>query len=128
MSRSLRFGPQKKAVGGNPTVIRKIHKNANSGKEKKQARFSNTTELISPLAMLEMLSIRYQHAGLRLAVYCPFHKNGEERNPSLSMDTHDGHYKCFACGKKGGDVIAFYRAVTRAGFAEALQTLAVHHG
>lgn len=32
---------------------------------------------------------------------CPFHKGGKERNPSFSLNTVDGYYKCFACGKFG---------------------------
>jgi hypothetical protein len=88
----------------------------------------NKSALISPAAMLDRLGIRYHRASGRLTVYCPFHKGGKERNPSLSMNVKDGHYKCFACGEKGGDVIAFYRAVTGAGFMEALKVLGVHHG
>ncbi len=84
--------------------------------------------LRSPPVVLDTLSIRYRPAGARLAVYCPFHKGGKERNPSLMMDLKDGHYKCFTCGAKGGDVIAFYRTVTGAGFMEALKELGKHHG
>ena len=83
--------------------------------------------LMSPPVALDSLGIRYQRAGARLAVYCPFHKGGEERNPSLSMSPKDGHYKCFTCGEKGGDVISFYRAVTGAGFVDALKALVVYH-
>lgn len=83
--------------------------------------------LMSPPAVLDMLGIRYQRSDVRLSVYCPFHKGGKERNPSLMMDVKDGHYRCFTCGEKGGDVIAFYRAVTGAGFVEALEVLGVHN-
>lgn len=82
---------------------------------------------MSPLAMLDMLNIRYHRAGARLAVYCPFHKNGKERNPSLSMNPKDGYYRCFTCGEKGGDVISFYRAFAGAGFPEALKALGFYH-
>lgn len=83
---------------------------------------------MSPPVVLDTLGIRYQRATGRLEVFCPFHKGGEERTPSLMMNLKDGHYKCFTCGEKGGDVIAFYRAVTGTGFMEALKVLGVHHG
>ena len=66
-------------------------------------------------------------AGGRLAVYCPFHKDGQEENPSLSMNIKDGHFRCFTCGAKGGDVIAFYRAASGESFSDALQALGVRH-
>ncbi|MFZ4542190.1 MAG: CHC2 zinc finger domain-containing protein [Rickettsiales bacterium] len=94
---------------------------------KSQLNFDKSS-LMSPPVVLDALGIRYRRAGARLEVYCPFHKGGEERNPSLMMDAKDGHYKCFTCGEKGGDVISFYRAVTGAGFMEALKVLGVHHG
>ncbi|EOD11918.1 hypothetical protein EMIHUDRAFT_452346 [Emiliania huxleyi CCMP1516] len=33
---------------------------------------------------------------------CPFHKGGEERTPSLSIDDRTGYWKCFSC-QEGGD-------------------------
>ena len=81
--------------------------------------------LIKPTAMLDMLELRYVHSGLWVMVYCPFHKNGQERNPSLSMHIAEGHYCCHACGVKGGDSIAFYRAFTGIGFVETLKALGV---
>ena len=83
--------------------------------------------LTSPSVVLDVLGIKYKLSIAGLGVHCPFHKGGKEHNPSLLMNTKYGHYKCFACGAKGGDVIAFYRAVTGAGFVEALKALGVHH-
>jgi DNA primase len=71
------------------------------------------------------------HAGLRLgtrsgrwvSVRCPVHKGGAEANPSMSVNLDDGHYRCFTCGVKGGDVIALHRLITGLGFCEAVAEL-----
>lgn len=36
---------------------------------------------------------------------CPFH---DDHNPSLSVNFQTGGFNCFACGAKGGNVIAFH--------------------
>jgi DNA primase len=35
----------------------------------------------------------------------PFH---DDTNPSLSINLNIGCFNCFACGTKGGDLIAFH--------------------
>jgi len=37
-------------------------------------------------------------------VLCPFH---DDHTPSLNINTAFGGYRCWACGAKGGDVLAF---------------------
>ena len=54
------------------------------------------------------------------AIRCPAHKGGEERHPSLRVNLVDGHFKCHACGAKGGDVLALHRLITRHTFMEAV--------
>lgn len=83
---------------------------------------------IDPSALLEQLNIAYENRGRWLQVYCPFHKDGKEAQPSLSMNSEHGYYKCHACGAKGGDIIAFYRGVTGLSFTETLLRLEVFHG
>ncbi len=100
------------------------HSNTN---HKSQLKIDKSA-LMSPSSVLDLLGVRYHRSGDGLSVYCPFHKNGEERNASLLMNPKDGHFKCFACSEKGGDVIAFFRAVTGAGFVEALKALGGRHG
>lgn len=95
---------------------------SNKISQKSQSNFDRSA-LMSPPVVLDSLGIRYQRAGVWLAVYCPFHNGGKERKPSLSMNLKDGHYRCFTCGVKGGDVISFYRAVTGAGFVEGVRAL-----
>lgn len=103
-----------------------IRNNTTVQRKEYQAKLDKL-QLLSPVEMLEILSIRYRMAGGKLAVFCPFHKDGKESNPSLMMNIKDGHFRCFTCGAKGGDVIAFYRAVTGDSFGSALQALVVRH-
>ncbi len=116
-----------KAVAATPTAFQSRQVYISKKAHKPQSKLDKSV-LMAPPIVLDALGIRYQRTAGRLEVFCPFHKGGEERNPSLMMDAKDGHYRCFTCGAKGGDVIAFYRAVTGAGFMQALKVLGVHHG
>lgn len=116
---------KEKAVAATPTALSNRQINTNKTLFKPQSNLDKSG-LMSPPVVLDALGVRYKRVGGRLAVYCPFHNGGQECNPSLSMHAVDGHYKCFTCGEKGGDVIAFYRAITGAGFMEALKMLGVH--
>ena len=57
------------------------------------------------------------------AITCPSHKGGAEKNPSLNVSLIDGHFRCHACGAKGGDIIALHRLVTGMGFRAAVLDL-----
>ena len=57
------------------------------------------------------------------AIVCPAHKGGAEKHPSLRVSEIDGHYRCHACGVKGGDVIALHRLITGMGFLDAVRDL-----
>jgi DNA-directed RNA polymerase subunit N (RpoN/RPB10) len=120
--------PNKNAAGGNRTAFISTQVQYNPGKLSKQAQSLDRSNLPNPTWVLDKLGIRYIRRPTWLQVYCPFHGNGQERNPSMGMHATDGHYRCHACGAKGGDVIAFYRAVTGKGFAESLKDLGVRHG
>jgi DNA primase len=53
---------------------------------------------------------------------CPFHA---DKNPgSFQVNTETGAFKCFSCGIKGGDIIAFTMALHDLGFCDALIKLA----
>lgn len=54
---------------------------------------------------------------------CPVHKAGMEATPSLRVNLEDGHFRCMACGVKGGDVLALHRLITGAGFTQAAHEL-----
>ena len=55
---------------------------------------------------------------------CPSHKNGEESKPSFSINLETGGFFCFACGVKGGDIIALHRLMTGLSFRDAVVALA----
>ena len=57
------------------------------------------------------------------AIVCPVHKQGTEKNPSLRVSLIDGHYKCMACGVRGGDLVALHRLLTGRGFLDAVRDL-----
>ena len=57
------------------------------------------------------------------AITCPAHKGGDEKTPSLRVNIVDGHFKCLACGAKGGDVLALHRLITGGGFLDAVREL-----
>lgn len=56
-------------------------------------------------------------------IRCPAHKGGDEQNPSLGISLTDGHFRCHACGAKGGDIIALHMLVTGKGFRDAVADL-----
>ena len=58
-----------------------------------------------------------------VAITCPAHKGGDEKTPSLRVQIVDGHFKCLACGVKGGDVLALHRLITGVGFLDAVREL-----
>jgi DNA primase len=41
----------------------------------------------------------------------------------LSVHIDSGAFKCFACGAKGGDVLAFHRLLNGSSFVEAVTDL-----
>lgn len=63
-----------------------------------------------------------QHAEW-VAICCPAHKGGEEAHPSMRVSVVDGHFKCMACGAKGGDIVELHRLVTGMGFLDAVRDL-----
>ena len=52
---------------------------------------------------------------------CPFHDDHRTGNFHVNLDT--GAFKCFSCGAKGGDVIAFVQAREGLSFPEAIERL-----
>lgn len=61
--------------------------------------------------------------GTWAAIRCPAHKQGGESHPSLRVSLEDGHFRCMACGVKGGDVLALHRLITGASFIVAAREL-----
>ena len=53
---------------------------------------------------------------------CPFHADRHRGNFRVHLTT--GAYCCFACGAKGGDILAFHQASTGQSFQDSLRDLA----
>lgn len=47
----------------------------------------------------KLLFTKTMDSGDDLMVQCPYHKNGQERNPSAGIRKSDGMLHCFACGE-----------------------------
>ena len=81
----------------------------------------------SPLSVLTTLGIKpasTNRAGYFI-IRCPFHKNGQEKDPSMNVHSVSGHYRCYTCMEHGGDILAFYQKVTGKGFIEAAKALGI---
>lgn len=65
---------------------------------------------------------RHPHAGWT-SIRCPVHKEGAEKTPSLRVNLIDGHFRCMACGARGGDIVALHRLITGRGFLDAVSDL-----
>ena len=57
---------------------------------------------------------------------CPFHDDSRAGNFRVNLDF--GGFTCFACGEKGGDVIAFLMLRDDLTFPEALRYLHERYG
>ena len=79
--------------------------------------------------VISSYGIEVVQRGNVLMAYCPFHKGGNERTPSMQLygEGADQTYNCFACGARG-DVINFVMEQEQVDFKEALQILAESYG
>lgn len=117
---------EKSAPGCTPESAQKVINISKRivSQHKNQGQF-NKDRLLEPVAVLNLLGIKIgkkNPAGYWI-LCCPFHAGGQEKNPSLSLHAGTGHYICHACGIKGGDILAFYMAVTGLKFPEAAKNL-----
>ena len=90
----------------------------------RRSRTLNRGSLPTPLQYLtERGLLTRKPRGEWAAICCPVHKGGAEVNPSLRVNTIDGHYRCMTCGASGGDVVALHRLITGVGFLDAVRDL-----
>jgi len=64
--------------------------------------------------------------GWRDAGLCPFHADRHAGSFRVNLET--GGFKCFSCGSKGADIIAFIQLRDGLSFPEALKKLADEWG
>ncbi|WP_281817667.1 DNA primase [Brachyspira pilosicoli] len=82
-------------------------------------------QLLSNVSLIDILRDRYKvisRGGSQYTVQCPFHKDGQEANPSMSVDDSKGIYKCFTCGAKG-NVFTYLKEKEAMDFKEAVKYL-----
>ncbi len=79
-----------------------------------------------PELVLDKLGVRYDFtSSKKLTIFCPFHEHNHPRYASMFMDSDIGFFNCYVCGAKGGDIIDFYRAITKHSFQKTLKELGV---
>jgi DNA primase catalytic core len=79
-------------------------------------------ENTSILSVLKERDITVTRKGSSFFAVCPFHSNGAEKNPSLSIDTQKNLYHCFSC-EASGNVIQLVQQLDGIGFRESIDKL-----
>jgi len=83
----------------------------------------NRSLLPTPINYLAQHDLKLKNgSGDWRLMLCPFH---DDTNASLSFSVKNGAFKCFACGEKGGDLIAFHMQRHALPFIEACKSLGV---
>lgn len=101
-----------------------INYNINGISKSNVGRFKKH-KLPLPIAVLYSLNIhqgRINRAGYWI-ISCPFHKNGNEKHPSLNLHQICGNFICHACGAKGGDILSFFMQYTGNNFIDSAKLL-----
>jgi DNA primase len=94
------------------------------GPARKQKRVLDRHSLPTPLAYLKKRRLLVRRTRSESGVItCPSHKRGEEVHPSMLVSLIDGHFKCMACGAKGGDIIDLHQLITGLRFEDAVADL-----
>lgn len=95
-----------------------------TGNHRASGRTLDRGSLPTPLQYLnERGLLKGKQRGEWTAICCPVHKQGAEDHPSMRVNAADGHFRCMACGAKGGDIVALHRLITGLGFREAVSDL-----
>lgn len=63
-------------------------------------------KLPNPLDYFEKVGLRLIGSGEWRSAVCPFHN---DTKPSLRVRVENGAFRCLACGRKGGDIVAFHQ-------------------
>jgi len=77
-------------------------------------------KLPTPVDYFTGLDYQFKGNGTWRKTICPFH---EDTKPSLAVHMDKGAFKCFSCGAKGGDVLAFHRQLHKMSFIDACKDL-----
>lgn len=82
-------------------------------------------QLLRQVSLVDILRDKYKvihRGGSQYTVQCPFHKDGQESNPSMSVDDDKGLYQCFTCGAKG-NVITYLKEKEAMSFKDSVNYL-----
>ena len=87
--------------------LEQAHDSKNYCRSKSFKKIFNRSGLPKPLDYYrqQFSKLRINKSSDWMKVNCCFH---EDHNPSLSIHLKSGGFKCFSCGAKGGDVLAFH--------------------
>ncbi len=83
---------------------------------------NNRDKLVESIDIVDEISshIELEAKGRNYVGLCPFHA---DNNPSFTVSSEKGIYKCFVCGE-GGDVVKFYRKFNHISNQAAIEALA----
>jgi DNA primase len=80
----------------------------------------NRSNLQSPATYFKGQGLKLAGGGEWKNALCPFHN---DHQPSLRVRLDTGGFKCMACGKSGGDILAFHMQRYGLGFIAAAKQL-----
>ena len=86
-------------------VLERINKGNSTKKSRKIKPLFGRMPLLSVEAYYQGEFPNLRFKGEWAKVVCPFH---EDHHPSLSINLREGHFKCHACGAKGGGIVKFH--------------------
>lgn len=89
-------------------------------KSTKYKQVFDLKKLPTPVEYFAGLDYQFKGNGTWRKTICPFH---EDTRPSLAIHMDKGAFKCFSCGAKGGDVLAFHRQLHNLSFVDACKDL-----
>lgn len=87
---------------------------------KKYKREFDRSRLPTPIAYYSNQFKNLKIKSEQVSVKCCFH---DDKSPSLSINLVDGYFRCFGCGAKGRDVLAFHRLRYGLNFVDAVTEL-----
>lgn len=102
-----------------------VHRRINFTKNKDRRKFDRSL-LPAPAVYYSQEIQNLKIKSEWIQTHCCFH---DDSKPSLGINMNDGHFRCFACGAKGGDILAFHRLRYGMSFTEAVDYFgAWNHG
>ena len=100
----------------------------NRGSHNRKLNVDYIKNSVLPLAFYsqELQGLQLNQHGWNDGGLCPFHADTKAGSFKVNLET--GSFICFACGVKGGDIVAFTMALHGLDFVEALKKLYVDWG